>query len=374
MGFFYPDPLFPNNEIDSRNIIYLIKYAIYSAVAIALITVPIIYYQVISKCIRLKNILFISIIILFFSLLLYVPVSFIYEKSMMPRGKFHPYLQLYPPQIPDDISEDEFLIVCLGGSTTGWSDEKKQKWPSKVEANLNKLLPEYKIRVLNQGKAWYTSQHSLINYELNIRSLKPDLVIIMHAINDFMNNADHSYYSNGTFRGDYGHYMGALTRLYRIRPLLIKIKDTFNSIWYWEKRNEIETDLFPGLISLDKNLRRLIQLIRLDGSSAILLTQPFLYKENMNREERSSVWMNATNGVGSDKKWSISTARNGMIQYNHAIRKIASHVGVPLVDIESKVPKTLEYFKDDCHYKSPAINIISEELTKTILEIISLKK
>ncbi|MBL6962769.1 MAG: SGNH/GDSL hydrolase family protein [Bacteroidetes bacterium] len=293
----------------------------------------------------------------------------------MPNEKFHPYLQLNPPEIPQGIpNNDEFLIVCLGGSTTAWADEKNQKWPKQAEINLNKAIPGHNFRVLNQGKEWYTSQHSLINYEINIRFLKPDLVIIMHSINDFMQNADHSYYSNGEFRRDYGHAMGPFTRLFRIRPLFVQIKHVFNSIWYAKTQEEITTDTFPGLVSMEENLNRLIQLISLDGSSTILQTQPYLYKENMNKAEISSIWMHRANGVGKDKKWSIETARKGMIQYNNCIRRIAEEKNIPLIDLEAKVPKTLEYFTDDCHYKSPAIQIISREVSQTIVDLIKEKE
>ena len=83
---------------------------------------------------------------------------------------------------------------------------------------------------------------------------------------------------------------------------------------------------------------------------------------------KKKVWINTHNGVGPYKKWTVSTARNGMIKYNNAIRKIAVQTDTPFVDLDSKIPKTLEYLSDDCHYRSPAINLISDEISKTILK------
>ena len=35
----------------------------------------------------------------------------------------------------------------------------------------------------------------------------------MHGINDLLCNADFSYLSRGEFREDYGHFLGAVTRI-----------------------------------------------------------------------------------------------------------------------------------------------------------------
>ena len=39
-----------------------------------------------------------------------------------------------------------------------------------------------------------------------------------------------------------------------------------------------------------------------------------------------------------------------MARYNEAQRNTAEVRGVPYVDLDARIPKTLDYYFDDCHY------------------------
>ena len=72
--------------------------------------------------------------------------------------------------------------------------------PTRVQARLRDADTARPVEVSNLGRQWYTSHHSLINYASNLRPLRPDVVVVMHAINDVLHNADFSYFSRGPFR------------------------------------------------------------------------------------------------------------------------------------------------------------------------------
>lgn len=64
--------------------------------------------------------------------------------------------------------------------------------------------------------------------------------------------------------------------------------------------------------------------------------------------------------VGPYEQWRYSTALSGMQDYNQKIREIAEERGVILIDLENKVPKSLDYFIDDVHYSERAFGLIAD--------------
>ena len=121
-GFFFPDPRLNNWEVrHSRLFTILIRFSIYAAVAGLLIFVPIFYIAVRSGRIRMRVVGAFFGLIAMALLVLYLPVSAVYEEKMRAANPVHPYLQLFPPASEAPPKEEgELRVVCLGGSTTEW--------------------------------------------------------------------------------------------------------------------------------------------------------------------------------------------------------------------------------------------------------------
>ena len=170
--------------------------------------------------------------IVFALLVAYPIVSSIYGRTFRERiDEYHPFLQLAPHEVklrPAPAGERPFRIFCLGGSTTEFRDRSGRGWPDRLEALLKDALPGRAVEVYNAGRQWYTSEHLLIEYATNLRPLKPDMVIVMEAINDLLHNADFSKFSFGPFRPDYGHFHGPVYRLIR-RPSLAETAARFSA-------------------------------------------------------------------------------------------------------------------------------------------------
>lgn len=81
--------------------------------------------------------------------------------------------------------EGEFRIVCLGGSTTYTVNviDHRQSFPDRLEAELRKR-GFTQARVINAGVPGYTTWETLLNYQLRVQPLDPDLVVVYHGIND----------------------------------------------------------------------------------------------------------------------------------------------------------------------------------------------
>ncbi|MFO7524700.1 MAG: SGNH/GDSL hydrolase family protein [Ignavibacteriaceae bacterium] len=186
--------------------------------------------------------------------------------------EFHFFLQIKPAQV-NNVDTTIYYVFCLGGSTTEFKDETGRDWPGLVQEKLNKELLFKDIRLFNLGKQWYSTQHILINYALNLKQYKPDAVIVMENINDLLHNADFSWLSAGEFRDDYGNFLGPLTRLIKYGSFAEFFVKTIDGLWYQEKPIEIEMTEFSGLKAFERNLNTLITLAKEDGTKIILMTQ-----------------------------------------------------------------------------------------------------
>ncbi len=131
------------------------------------------------------------------------------------KEPYHPFLQGDYNPINQAVAKEKLpgvlRIVCLGGSTTAhnWKVKPPQwGYPWFLEQELKKVFATDDIEVINFGTPMYCSEHSLIVWLTAARDYHPDIVIIMHAINDLIRSFEHPSLSLGHFREDYGHYYG----------------------------------------------------------------------------------------------------------------------------------------------------------------------
>lgn len=77
-------------------------------------------------------------------------------------------------------------VLCVGGSSTYGHTPSNDAatWPARLQVHLREALPERQIEVINGGASGYSSFETMINLELRLMDLDPDLVIVYHGIND----------------------------------------------------------------------------------------------------------------------------------------------------------------------------------------------
>jgi lysophospholipase L1-like esterase len=366
IGFYKPAP----NILEGSAVRYLIL-GIKIVLPIIYLGVIVLYFSVRSKRISLSSTILLGVVFIILTLISYPIVDYFYQaKAKKSFNQYHSFLQR-KPSVPDKVDPTNYNIFCLGGSTTEFSDRNGRDWPGLVEKKLSDHYNLKNVRIFNLGKAWYTTEHSEINYIQNLRKYKPNLIIIMHAINDAWINVDFSRFSNGKFREDYGHYLGAAAYVVKFPSLISYVKDSFNVLWYASNIKEIDTDYFPGLISFERNLNTIIELGKADGTRVVLLTEPNLYKDTMTSEELKVLEMFNQEAIGNGEKWAFKTALSAMRQYNEKIKEISAKQSVFLIDLDRIVPKSIEYLRDDVHYQDKTYDLISDSLAEKLAPIIS---
>jgi hypothetical protein len=378
IGFYHTDPYASDHwPVLSQWVVWPARILIPAGVTVLLWM----YARIRTGKTAALNALVFCVTLIFLMLVLYPVADLRYHRSMAKRhnqDRAHPFLQLTPAAQSAGLGRDgdSFRIFCLGGSTTEFADSSGRDWPSRVEENLKMRSGRSDIRVFNFGRQWYTTLHMLILYETNLRPYHPDAVILMETINDLLVNVDFSTFSGGPFRPDYGHFYGPLTRVFNHKGLLPAAAEFLEHYWYFTPRTVVEQDSFPGLLSFKRNLNTLIDLARMDGTKVILMTQPNLYSDSISTAGKRSLRMLNQEAIGPDKQWSYRTALNGFRQYRRALLEIAAERGVICIDLESRIPKTTDYFYDDVHYQNRSFDLVAGIVSEGLIEgkVVSEKK
>jgi len=110
----------------------------------------------------------------------YVPAAN-FERGLNRHNKFGYRGEDFPKIKP----KGEFRIVCVGGSTTYTSrvEDSALSYPSLLEEELH-AQGKTQVRVINAGVEGWASYETLINFQLRLLDLNPDLVIVYHGVND----------------------------------------------------------------------------------------------------------------------------------------------------------------------------------------------
>jgi hypothetical protein len=303
---------------------------------------------------------------------LIIPPAYIYlHHQSLQRHVFaplgpdaHAFFQLEKAPSPPAVPLREGLrVLTLGGSTTyGSRLDRSQTYPARLEELIRAEHPGRTIDVLNAGVPWHTSMHSLLRYVAIYSDWKPHVVLVMHAFNDIF-QASEGRLTSGTFRDDYGHFFGALGE--RVNPedrLADGLTRFFRNnwlarTWYSDFREPIATpvrpnvDLLRALPSFQRNLDALHSRIVQDDGILVLLTQPYLYGEQMSSATRSALFYDFYyKDYATVPTW--QQQRAAMDRFNDAIRTFAVSRKAPFVDLEAALPKSTELLYDDVHYTS----------------------
>ncbi len=124
------------------------------------------------------------------SLSLYEPhpyVGFVTTANYRSQANRHNAVGTRGEELGVPKPRGEFRIVCIGGSTTYTSSvvDPAESYPAQLQARLHRDgFPN--VRVVNAGVPGYRSYESVLNFQLRLLDLEPDMVIVYHGVNDVL--------------------------------------------------------------------------------------------------------------------------------------------------------------------------------------------
>jgi lysophospholipase L1-like esterase len=294
---------------------------------------------------------------------------------------FDPFLQ-FPgtrfDSVPQRAEAGVTRVVTLGGSTTHNPHlAPEDRYPAVMEALLNR---SGRYEVLNAGMDWWTTKHSHINYVTYVRRWEPEVVVVMHAINDLYRSFHAPRFSVGEYDPQWSHFYGPAIQGVRPRSLLGRALNSWNawefnrrwySAWRFVEEERAIAD-YRSLPDFEISLRSLVRTLKGDGVRVILVTQPSLYKSEMSRAESARIWFPATFCVTIRNPWvrgipSTGSMAAAMDAYNGVVLRVAEEEGVEAVDAASVIPRSLDYFGDDVHYTEQGAAALAESVARALL-------
>lgn len=328
-----------------------------------------------------------------FLFILYSISAIVYYHSKKAREHlFDPYLQIHNRRFDESVkkSEDTYRILCLGGSTTLCDRlPAPARYPNVLQTILQEKYPLAKIEVLNAGQHWYTTKHSLINYMTYYQLWEPDLVILMHGINDLYRSFSPPDFAIGEYDDQWSHFYGPAIGGARQRTLeqkivgrLRRIATKYASIWYpafrkktgrYKQGKEYQLERFRSIKMFEKYLIWTARYIKDNKTDILLVSQPSLYREDMNLDEIKVLWFAKTlcysiNRSKSKEFPNYESLYGAMRAFNRVVEQVASSEDVIFVDAANKIPKNIHYFKDDCHYEEPGARLLAQVIAEAVIK------
>ena len=291
------------------------------------------------------------------------------------RGFMLPYNRYEKPDL---------TLVFLGGSTVACIYvEEENRFPYLV-GNLLAQKTGKKITSINSGVGGNNSLHSLDILLNKIIPVRPDVVVMMHNINDLVALIyDRTYWSKNPTRQpivNFSFYknltgfkaiatlardlyipnLHAATRILSQKIFGKKVKDPDDEFAYIRGK-KLTVDQAAILDEFKMNLNTFINICRARRITPVLMTQFNRYKADPDPKV-----LKAMQGFESDSGIPVSEFIELYARFNQAIREVGKQNGVLVIDLAALIPQDKHYMYDVVHLNTRgsqlAAQLISERL------------
>lgn len=261
----------------------------------------------------------------------------------------------------------EFRILAVGGSTTeNYRNSAGLHWPLVLECRLREA-GRPNVRVLNASMSAYSTAHTLIRLQFDLLDYEPDMVIVMHAINDLnvtyralaaglpVDGHYRSKYVNRHFTNMLGDDDVVLFRSWRGLTELLRPAPS-------DSEPVKGYDLEPGRSYFERNLSMIAALLRHRGAFGVFLTMPI-------REDRVDEHRTNPENAGLVYLPTSDALRSDMDVYNRTIQAVAdSSQGILSVDMAAQFPDDRSLFLDIVHYTTEGVVTFGDLLAREIVD------
>lgn len=284
---------------------------------------------------------------------------------------------------PSDLTEslEKINILFFGGSTTECLFvEEEKRFPYLVGKHLTKEVGF----VVTTRNAAIMGKHSMrSNFDLMVRGLqlKPDVVILMHNVNDLVHLIRTENYFEGpqsrallTFteenenRRNWFIYSAITFRdwmfpnIYRKLIELLQSEEPVQDEWEgWRDENTVDIETLKQLFR--NSLSTFISIAKSNDMIPVLMTQ----FNRMDLEDDfiiQNYYRNYQGGVPHEDFFEYYKI------FNEVIRETAQHHEVILVDLAAEIPSQNEYLYDAVHLNTKGSVLASEVISKSLFEIL----
>lgn len=278
-----------------------------------------------------------------------------------------------------DKKAGAFRIFLMGGSTTECMLIDDNKAPHSLMQNQ---LSNLRAEVFNTAKSGDMTVEHLAMLVHRVVHLQPDLIVLFCGINDLKRSHNFDYTQidslafnqkkKSSFKTDLKFFLSNFQIVRRLHnsinpPSLETIQWTTD----FRKKTDQVTAL-PNMITRPKinlkayqtNLNSFIGICLRQRIKLVLVTQASTWNSKTDPEVRKLHWLTSYGNV----KCSETVLDTLLEKYNSVMRNIADSSDILLYDLAKKIPKSREFFFDDCHFNNKGARFYADSLSAFIRE------
>jgi lysophospholipase L1-like esterase len=257
----------------------------------------------------------------------------------------------------------EFRIFVVGGSTAECFYLDDEDDMSRVVQN--ELAGRGDVKVYNVGLSGTASDDHIALIAQRLVHLQPDLIVVFAGLNDLRRSilgADNLHYASETVRPESCYKRLLLSSQIVRRLVYLKRRvdpdpegvletrtlesDYARKVTLQRSIPETNADARVETVGFRDNLITLAGIARAHRFQLVFMTHPSTWNSQVDIEARDHQWLRLYDNV----VYSEAAMDNALERFNDAMRGVAATDSVPVYDLAREIPKSTEYFYDDCHF------------------------
>ncbi len=271
------------------------------------------------------------------------------------------------PSLREPLPADVLTVVFLGGSTTeNYHLALEETFPELVGHELNRRL-DRPTRVLNAGMSSATTSVSAARLQRQVLDLEPDLVVVMHGINDLLSGF------HPRFRGDGRHLPRPALAATRPRSYLLDWLRRRSAAAPPKPSPRVPFDAwndFAALSVFTRNLRSMAAIAAAHEIPILVLTQATTYSETPSPGEEERLQMAERVLGGLTTPPDVPSLARGMRAFNAAVMTLPPSPRLRTFDLAARLPRSADVIFDECHFTREGNQRVAAELTPVIEEML----
>lgn len=287
-------------------------------------------------------------------------------------------------------------VAFIGGSTTecAYIDDKST-WPAVTADLVQAHTPGQIVEGLNFGVSGSNTRDHLALWQQYALPFQPDVLVIMAGINDLILHISPDY---NPLRQDERSLLTAAD--WFIDRNILDSVQLMRGLFFWkgghlrwgDRGPEVAYRLAPGAAErrkryqalplrrlqpqdhlpypeFEQNLRSLIGSAIANDVAVILVTQSWMYSDQMREADLRKFW-------SAEKifKYSQADLDQALRKFNEVTKKIGRELQVPLVDLGEKLPRISPYFYDEMHFSGAGAKQVAQLIEPAVTAQLREKK
>ncbi|MDO8281329.1 MAG: SGNH/GDSL hydrolase family protein [Thermodesulfovibrionia bacterium] len=299
----------------------------------------------------------------------------------------------------DDVKPNNLIsILCLGASTTNQpTQETQDTWCGILETKLQEYYghSDLKFQTMAFGVGGFRASNDALWIQETFDKIKPDIVITLLGINDLAWNGgiDYKYSSiNEIFSKKRDSsiikwlkkYSQIFRRVVFIKEkLMTKIMLKTGGFVEWHSSNLPDLrgkyQNYPYIENLIRNpdpinefrdtISWIATFLKQKKVQVIMLGQPVLWKESFDPIEFNRLWFSVSTPKGPVRP-SGAWLKREMARYNFVQQSIASQSAISYINLDDNIPKTLDYYFDDCHFTDLGSMAVADNILPVLINVV----